>query len=524
MDPKRLPIVPFLCYALLIAAWIVDLLTPQLFVAAILLNGPIALSGLALNTRLTTTLVVLAQIANIVAGYANGVQAHHHWDTIAIGDRMLSAASFLLVGYLTTRAQEYAREAGSALERERVATGEKSLRRSLEAVRATLNVELVLRAVVREGRKLLDADEALLIVRPSQMHVPDTYRIRREGKDVAIDRAPLDPATASLIERATEDATPIRADEGDPVANMMLDTHRAQAALCVRLRSSHDAPVLFLFGSDFVPGAERLLQAFADGSSVALDQAQLFMQLGFRNEQIAAQRDALERSSSIIRDIVYALAHDLRTPLAAQTLTMQQALDGKYGDLPDQYRRILRTALAANADVRRLVETLLLIARFESGETSSRKEPVQLQAEAARIAEELRPVADVKGVTIRATAEQPAVVVADETELRRAIANLAANAIEATPESGTVVLHVAQADGQARISVIDDGYGVPAERRDHLFERFGSSERTAGSGSGLGLYIVRLIAQKYGGSVQYEPREPRGSIFTIVLPASLHNG
>src|SRR5580693_4519597 len=99
-----------LCYALLIAAWIVDLFTPQLFVAAILLNGPIALSSLALRSRLTTQLVIAAEIANVIAGYVNGAQAGYHWDAIAIGDRLLAAASFVLVGYLSIKTQQYARE------------------------------------------------------------------------------------------------------------------------------------------------------------------------------------------------------------------------------------------------------------------------------------------------------------------------------------------------------------------------------------------------------------------------------
>src|SRR5579872_6966643 len=111
---KRLPIVAILCYALSLVVWVVDLFTPQLFVVAILLNGPIALSGLALNTRLTTGLVVFAEIANLIAGYVNGVQDRYRWDTIAVGDRVLSGASFLLVAYLTVRAQDYARNAGSA--------------------------------------------------------------------------------------------------------------------------------------------------------------------------------------------------------------------------------------------------------------------------------------------------------------------------------------------------------------------------------------------------------------------------
>ncbi|HEY2555015.1 MAG TPA: hypothetical protein VGI15_07180, partial [Candidatus Cybelea sp.] len=137
----------FLCYGLLLIAWIIDLLTPQLLIVAILFNAPIALSSLALQSRLTTRLVIASEIANAVAGYYDGVVAGHTWNIVAVGDRILLAASFVLVGYLSVKTQEFAREAGVSAGRMRQIDVEKALRQAIGSVRETLNLELVQRAV-----------------------------------------------------------------------------------------------------------------------------------------------------------------------------------------------------------------------------------------------------------------------------------------------------------------------------------------------------------------------------------------
>jgi signal transduction histidine kinase len=507
-------VVDLFCYGLLAVAWVIDLITPQLFIAAILLNGPIALSSLALRPNLTIRLIVLAEIANVIAAYSNGVQAGHHWETIAIGDRFLAAASFLLVGLLTIRTQQNARRAGEVGERERAIERERALRHAMENVRASLNMELVLRSAVREAEKLTGADHVTIAVRDSSFDVPDLYEIDAGESEVRMRRAPLRVEWASMLERARNSRRIVAIDPGDPLGRLI-----DEAALIAVLDIEATNIAVILTWTSHVPTAEErvAVQDFVDNLGVALGQARLFIRLAQQNDEIVHQRNELQARSDVIRDIVYALAHDLRTPLAAADLTLTQALSGAYGELPESYRKVAITSVASNADLRRLVETLLLVARYESGEDSHAFATQPLKPILERALEELRPMAEVKGVHLALDlSATPIELVVDADELRRAVINLAANAVEATPQHGHVTVGASDDRERVHIDVIDDGFGVPDERRPALFQRFGGVR--SGGGTGLGLYIVRRIAEKYGGTAEYAPREPRGSRFSMVLP------
>jgi signal transduction histidine kinase len=514
------PVLPLLCYGLLGAVWALDLLTPQLFVAAILFNGPIALSSTTLRSALTSRLVVLAEIANAASGYVNGIQAGGHWDVIALGDRLVLAASFLLVGYLSIKTQEYAKEAGVSAGRARQVALERALREATGRVRGSLNVDLVLRGVLRESAKLLDASHALLIIRESTFSLPLIMSLRAGDSEVSYERKSLSMEVSSLTARAIETTTPFRVKSDDPLGRLTLEALNAKEAVVESIAAGGEMDCVFVGCADvstaFVPDALAVMEAFSQQAGAALEQARLFTRLGEQNMEIARQKDEIGRRGDVIRDIVYALAHDLRTPLSAAELTMNQALTGAYGKLPEKYEPILRATLAANADERRIVETLLLVARYEAGEASNVRERIAGDELVTRVAADFRPIAEAKEIAFEVETAQPVSVMGDAHEIRRAVINLVANAVEATPRHGTIRIGANRRGDDVVVLVSDTGYGVPPERRAALFERF--SGIRGGAGTGLGLYIVRRIAEKHGGTVAYAPNEPCGSVFTLTLP------
>jgi signal transduction histidine kinase len=511
------------CIVLIAAAFAVDLVTPQLFVAAILLNAPIALSSLALDRRFTQVLIVVALVANAIAGYANGVMAGYRWDALAIGDRIISGLSFLLVGVLSIASQSAAKRAGELEEREDRARRERVVSRAIEAVRASMNTELIERAIAREACAAFDAGSAWMFAFAPSATLPTTYRAQAEHFEVEVLSERPAGEILSLLERMSARRDPLHIDAEDAFSRLVLDTLGIRAAIAVTIVDQDTVFGVLIAGRNGRPfdrSVDEVLRLYAQQSAISLTRATLFAQLGARNDELARANAALTERSEVIRDIVLALSHDLRTPLAASGMTMRQALSGAFGPLPPQYTEILRRTIASNDELQRLAETLLLVARYESGDRSQRREPVDVLMSAKGVVAELEPLWRDKGIAVSVDGDGTSTVLADPLELRRALVNLIANAIRFTPAGGAVAIRANERNGRATIDVEDNGYGVPERERGRLFERLQDVDARAGAGSGLGLYIVKLIAESHGGEVRYRPGAEGGSVFSLVLPVA----
>ena len=229
------------------------------------------------------------------------------------------------------------------------------------------------------------------------------------------------------------------------------------------------------------------------------------------NRLLVRLHDASEREQRFIADA----AHALRTPLAALQL-QADVLDGS----PDATERTARTA-ELRAGIRRavrLANDLLVLARSEhaAGPVHSQ---IAFGAAVTEAYELYASIASTRGVRLRLNACSGATVPGDARQLAQITANLLDNALRYTPPGGCVAISALADAGGARIEVIDEGPGLPESELEKVFERFYRAPGDATEGSGLGLAVVRGIAESLGGRVWLENRsERRGLIVHVWLP------
>jgi signal transduction histidine kinase len=217
-------------------------------------------------------------------------------------------------------------------------------------------------------------------------------------------------------------------------------------------------------------------------------------------------------------DFLATLTHDLQSPLSAIAGFTDLLLQAPGQSILGEYRRIFDAIKRGASECGELVANFLMIARGEARPQSVRRQVVDLNTVAEEVFHLHLSTAAEKDVAVRLrVAEGLPLISGDRTQLRRAISNLVGNAIKFVPRGGHVDIVTDTDVSAATLAVIDDGPGIPFEVQGQLFERYGRGEAEA-SGTGLGLFVVRLVAQAHGGSVTVDSRPGQGARFTLRLP------
>jgi heavy metal sensor kinase len=234
------------------------------------------------------------------------------------------------------------------------------------------------------------------------------------------------------------------------------------------------------------------------------------------NDTLSRLQDAFERLRRFTADA----SHELRTPLTAMRsvgeVALQNTLDAA------TYRDVIGSMLEEVDRLTRLVESLLILTRADSGKAQLTPEDLDLGGVAGNVIDQLRVLADEKQQELALRAPIRVHATGDAALIRHALMNLIHNAIKYTPNGGTIAVEVNATDGRAVIEVRDTGPGIPAAHRDRIFDRFyrvdASRSREEG-GVGLGLAIARWAVETNGGHIELASDGTDGSVFRIILPA-----
>jgi signal transduction histidine kinase len=246
-------------------------------------------------------------------------------------------------------------------------------------------------------------------------------------------------------------------------------------------------------------------------------------------DRLRQENERVLTSDARRRDMVAGVSHDLRTPLTA-LIGQLETIRFKGASLPEEMRiRYFDAAMQNAGHLRRLTDSLAEIGRLDSPDLRASPEPIALGEFLDDVAARFRVRAD--DAKIGLSVDYPEglpLVQLDAALMERALSNLLDNALRFTPASGQVRVNVIHLGQSVRIEVLDTGPGVSLEDQPRVFERFfqGSRHREQRGSSGLGLAIVRRIAELHGGKAGLTSLPSAGAQFWIelplVTPASVH--
>lgn len=223
-------------------------------------------------------------------------------------------------------------------------------------------------------------------------------------------------------------------------------------------------------------------------------------------------------------EFVSVASHQLRTPLSAVKWFLEMLLAGDLGKINDEQEEVLTDALASNERMIFLVNDLLNVSRLESAKIKVEPRLTSLNKLINMTLKELKSQAVAKKIKIddSEVTKVPKIKI-DPSLLSQVIQNLISNAIKYSKNNSKVSLRLKEQDKEIIFSVTDRGVGIPARQQDRVFEKFFRADNVTKmetEGTGLGLYISKLLVELSGGKIWFESSEGQGTIFSFLLPKS----
>jgi signal transduction histidine kinase len=264
----------------------------------------------------------------------------------------------------------------------------------------------------------------------------------------------------------------------------------------------------------FAPQVIELLRTFATQSSLAIQNARLFLEIEVKSRQ-------LEVASQHKSEFLANMSHELRTPLNAIIGFSEVMSEGMFGELNEKQQEYSHDIHASGQHLLSLINDILDLSKIEAGRMELELTDFHLPAAIDNALTLVRERAGRRGIALETRIdERLGQIQADERKIRQVLLNLLSNAIKFTPEGGRIDVEARFRDATMEISVTDTGIGIGPEDQEAVFEEFrqvGRSDKRA-EGTGLGLTLCRKFVELHGGRIWVKSEVGHGSTFTFTIP------
>ncbi|TME08019.1 MAG: HAMP domain-containing histidine kinase [Chloroflexi bacterium] len=291
-----------------------------------------------------------------------------------------------------------------------------------------------------------------------------------------------------------------QSQSSDQIVRVPLHLAEGQGSLCV-------------VAGDFTPvfGTEEVSQLRAYANSVSA---------GLQRVGVTERVAAVEENKTQFLNLA---SHELRGPVTVIRGYVSMLQSGLLGQLNERGRQAAGVMAAKVSEMNELIEEMIEAARLDEGGLTLRTADADLREIARSAADAVAPLVESRHRLVLDLPERRVRVKVDVDRTKTIIANLLSNAIKYSPEGGVVTCQVRSRAGVARVSVSDEGLGIPRNGLPTLFTRFGrviTPETEHLKGTGLGLFLGRQLARMQGGDITVASIEGKGSTFTLQLPAA----
>jgi len=273
----------------------------------------------------------------------------------------------------------------------------------------------------------------------------------------------------------------------------------------------------------FTPSVVEFVRLLVTRVALLLDISVLLQSQSQRDGDLRAVQNQVKELEQLKANLIRLATHDLRNPLSIVKGYMDILRDDLHSMLQPTQASFFDAISVAIRRIDQITTDIVSLGRVQTA-LPARPGPVDLGVLVNKAVMDYREECRRRGQTLDVSVPaDPVIVHADETDLVEALRNLLSNAVKFTPQGGHVEIRLTRANGRVRLDVEDTGIGISEEHQLRLFEPFFriKQEDAAVVGTGLGLYVTRLIVERYGGQMSFKSVLKEGSTFSFELPAEL---